>query len=580
MILSEKLFKEFNEEFDRDWFYTYQALKNVGSVQDYSEEFEFEDEAINFAKDHDYEKVVKYYYPIIDNSEETWDFIDYVNYGHPKYNEEIWNRADSLIEAKGLTKEIAVLQGNYGYGWDDLIEYELDDMSRKQDLKDYDENEKGVPHRIIHRRVLRELIEDIEKTKSGKWVNRGKEGTHGEFKTKKAAREQQKAMFARGFKESIKPTNAEKIYDKLQKDLNKLGYRIGLNRRTGDIQINQRVFKENGKYKSGTITTKEALKDAIDLANEYGLKTSVEVFLHKPILTIHTTKLFDTEVTREALNNNLKVKDESLYQTDSVSGNKMTFEIKDDGTFIVRDGDKVVLDTKVVDVDKTKEQIASMQDIEILQENVDDDEVTKQVEMIFSSADKTFPHRMLDRLKSDFKYILGAVKDNAEKENESLSLDIINKHLWFHDIDKQAALMKAIYERLEEKPEDLTVQDIDNFVTETKQLLNEKKAIKEDLESEQKTEEPIDPSIGLQLIVNNLINDENEAIDGYNSAIVNFEVENKGELTEIFREIIKDEQNHIGNLQKILNELNPDTIENIQAGQEEAAEILDSDIAE
>ena len=93
--------KKFNEEFDAygDWFYTYQALKNVGSVQDYSEEFEFEDEAINFAKDHDYEKVVRYYYPIIDNSEETWDFIDYVNYGHPKYNEEIWNRADNLDEA-------------------------------------------------------------------------------------------------------------------------------------------------------------------------------------------------------------------------------------------------------------------------------------------------------------------------------------------------------------------------------------------------------------------------------------------------------------------------------------------------
>lgn len=42
--------------------------------------------------------------------------------------------------------------------------------------------------------------EDIEKTSKGTWVNRGKEGTHGEFKTKKAAREQQKAMYARGFK--------------------------------------------------------------------------------------------------------------------------------------------------------------------------------------------------------------------------------------------------------------------------------------------------------------------------------------------------------------------------------------------
>ena len=173
------------------------------------------------------------------------------------------------------------------------------------------------------------LTEDIKKTKSGKWVNVGKEGTHGEFKTKKAAREQQKAMFARGFKESIKPTNAEKIYDKLQKDLNKLGYQIGLNRRTGDIQINQRVFKENGKYKSGTITTREALKDAIDLANEYGLKTSVEVFLHKPILTIHTTELFNPEVTREALNNNLKVKDESFSSDKLKDHLKESFKVVD-----------------------------------------------------------------------------------------------------------------------------------------------------------------------------------------------------------------------------------------------------------
>lgn len=158
--VSAKTRELFKEEFDKDWFYTYQALKNVGSVQDYSEEFEFEDEAINFAKDHDYESVVRYYYPIIDNADETWDFIDYVNYGHPKYSEEIWSNSDNLNEAKGRTKEIAVLQGNYGSGWEDLIEYELDDMSRRQDLKNYNENEEGVPHRIIHRRVPRELASE------------------------------------------------------------------------------------------------------------------------------------------------------------------------------------------------------------------------------------------------------------------------------------------------------------------------------------------------------------------------------------------------------------------------------------
>lgn len=47
------------------------------------------------------------------------------------------------------------------------------------------------------------LNEDTIKTKSGKWVNKGKEGTHGKFKTKKEADAQRKAMFAGGYRESL-----------------------------------------------------------------------------------------------------------------------------------------------------------------------------------------------------------------------------------------------------------------------------------------------------------------------------------------------------------------------------------------
>lgn len=51
-----------------------------------------------------------------------------------------------------------------------------------------------------------DIKEDTVK-KDGKWVNKGKEGTHGEFKTKKAADAQRKAMFANGYKgESLKET--------------------------------------------------------------------------------------------------------------------------------------------------------------------------------------------------------------------------------------------------------------------------------------------------------------------------------------------------------------------------------------
>lgn len=60
--------------------------------------------------------------------------------------------------------------------------------------------------------IIRKAVKDIIAQKSepitedtvevnGKWVNKGEEGTHGEFDTKAEADAQRKAMFARGFKE-------------------------------------------------------------------------------------------------------------------------------------------------------------------------------------------------------------------------------------------------------------------------------------------------------------------------------------------------------------------------------------------
>ena len=51
------------------------------------------------------------------------------------------------------TKQVYVLQGNYGYGWDDLVEYDMGEyQNAKADYKSYAENER-YPHRIITRRV-------------------------------------------------------------------------------------------------------------------------------------------------------------------------------------------------------------------------------------------------------------------------------------------------------------------------------------------------------------------------------------------------------------------------------------------
>ena len=60
------------------------------------------------------------------------------------------------------TKKVAVLQGNYGYGWDDLVEYEPGDPELKADLKSYRENEPQASHRVIYRRVPRDLKESSD----------------------------------------------------------------------------------------------------------------------------------------------------------------------------------------------------------------------------------------------------------------------------------------------------------------------------------------------------------------------------------------------------------------------------------
>ena len=53
---------------------------------------------------------------------------------------------------------LVVLQGNYGYGWDDLVTYDTAESGwmaeMKADRRAYRENEPGVSHRIVHRREL------------------------------------------------------------------------------------------------------------------------------------------------------------------------------------------------------------------------------------------------------------------------------------------------------------------------------------------------------------------------------------------------------------------------------------------
>lgn len=142
---------------------------------------------------------------------------------------------------------------------------------------------------------------------------------------------------------------------------------------------------------------------------------------------------------------------------------------------------------KVVDFDHRVDQL-----IDLLKQSLDgyvdpsdlneslksdfDPEVQKEINFIFASDDASFAYQMLDRLRSDCAYVLGALRE--PDDNKKLPLDIINKFLWFHDIDKQIDLMKGIYERLEEKPEWISEDEIEGY----RKMLKDTIRLDEDLD--------------------------------------------------------------------------------------------------
>ena len=93
--------------------------------------------------------------------------------------------------------------------WQHQVDYQLEHFGRVggglyQDLDEagfYLDKDYKVTKKV--KDTDESLLEDTIKNSKGKWVNKGKEGTHGEFDTKKEADAQRKAMFANGYKESV-----------------------------------------------------------------------------------------------------------------------------------------------------------------------------------------------------------------------------------------------------------------------------------------------------------------------------------------------------------------------------------------
>ena len=99
--------------------------------------------------------------------------------------------------------------------------------------------------------------------------------------------------------------------------------------------------------------------------------------------------------------------------------------------------------------------------------------------------------------------------------------------------------------------------------------------LNEALEDQITDAQPIETgaAVGMAAIISDLIKDEYEAIDGYNSAIATAEAEGFGDMVRVLTEIQAEENLHIGQLQTLMNMVDPNA-HLVDDGQQEGIEQL------
>lgn len=122
------------------------------------------------------------------------------------------------------------------------------------------------------------------------------------------------------------------------------------------------------------------------------------------------------------------------------------------------------------------------------------------------------------------------------------------------------------------------------FVPEDAEVIKFDKPIKEDLEGEKSEKEKLDDipdtpttpdEFGAASLINALIQDEWQAIQGYNDAIATLSTTDiDTDIINIFKDITNEENIHIGQLQKALEMVSPN-VSSIGEGEQEGAEQLE-----
>lgn len=415
-----------------------------------------------------------------------------------------------------------------------------------------------------------ELEEDIKKTSKGKWVNRGKEGTHGEFETKKAAREQQKAIFASGWKgESLdgsadRKHSFEDFYDQF------------------DIKPERKI-----KEVYAEISPEEYQLDKIHptktIANIWSEMQAGEDFYR---IASKDGEGFDSAVREgifEIISKAFKIPYNTVYLTWRNGGKlEKTFKVVD------KDGKKVPQGGGFTSK-KEAEMFATRygeKDLEVVKESFEDEHlgIKENIGSDIAEYQKWVDYDMK-------KY--GKISDDTNEKIKKAGLKIVKDDHNDYEVianEPNHDVTEALYQTktLSGTPISFEVEDKKLIIKENGKVIIETeitdpeslKAQISSMSTVKTISEDVDPNgpkikdNGIAQMLIDAINGEWDTIKLYNDIIVNAETYSYPDIANVVRDISDEEMLHVGQLQAALDTVSPN-ISSIQDGQEEAEKQLD-----
>lgn len=256
---------------------------------------------------------------------------------------------------------------------------------------------------------------------------------------------------------------------------------------------------------------------------------------------------------------------EGTFTSKEPNNSEMSFDIKDDGTIIIYDGSKEIKRSKT-NPEYAKQVLKDLgfKEKELVKESFEEDNRIKEsVEYDFEDITN-----MSDAKNILKKYGIELIKH--DDRNYTLSKDgkKYTMYILSNPNDVREDLVRAVKQLC-------NISETKELEQGLKEDYTDKTTIEDGGEIIPNSVEP-GPDAGLATELNKLIRDEWEAIQGYNDAIVMAELEGFHDVAKVFKDIVNEENVHVGQLEQCMKLVSPNT-DSIVHGEIEAEGQLGED---